>query len=218
MTDLHDAWPETACQPELFIEFANRVKLSPADAPAAADDVATLRSWLTAHGLLKERTPDARLERELPAFRELRSVVRGVAARVDEGKGPTARQLSAINRAMRDGLHYHALRATDGDRHFRMEPVGDELEQARATVAGSLAHYLADHDEHRLGVCANETCGWLFIDESPAGRRRWCDMRTCGNRAKVARHRERARARSRASAPSRAAQTDGSRLGRLSRS
>jgi predicted RNA-binding Zn ribbon-like protein len=200
MTEIHDAWPEAACQPELFIEFANRVKLSPADAPAAADDAARLRSWLTAHGLLKARIADARLERELPEFRELRSVVRGVAARVGEGKGPTARQLSAINRAMRDGLHYHALRATDGDRHFRMEPVGDELEQARATVAGSLAHYLADHDEHRLGVCADETCGWLFIDESPAGRRRWCDMRTCGNRAKVARHRARARGVSPASA------------------
>jgi predicted RNA-binding Zn ribbon-like protein len=72
----------------------------------------------------------------------------------------------------------------------------DELQQARATVAGSLAHYLADHDEHRLGVCADDTCGWLFIDESPAGRRRWCDMRTCGNRAKVARHRARARSTS----------------------
>jgi len=102
---------------------------------------------------------------------------------------------------MRDGLHYHALRATDGDRHFSMEPVGDELQQARATVAGSLAHYLADHDPHRLGVCADDTCGWLFIDESPAGRRRWCDMRTCGNRAKVARHRARAREGFQAASP-----------------
>jgi len=193
MTDAHDAWPEVACQPELFIEFANRLRLSPGGSPSNADDVAALRSWLADHGLLKVRTADARLERDLPAFRELRSLVRGIAARVGDGETPTARQLSAINRVMREGLHYHALRATAGDRHFRMEPVGDELQQARATVAGSLAHYLADHDEHRLGVCANDTCGWLFIDESPAGRRRWCDMRTCGNRAKVARHRARAR-------------------------
>lgn len=193
MTDAHDAWPEAACQPELFIEFANRLKLSSAGSPSDVDDVAALRSWLTSHGLLKGRTADARLERDLPAFRELRSLVRGIAGRVDDGESPTGRQVSAINRVMREGLHYHALRATDGDRHFEMEPVGDELQQARATVAGSLAHYLADHDEHRLGVCADDTCGWLFIDESPAGRRRWCNMRTCGNRAKVARHRARAR-------------------------
>ena len=30
-----------------------------------------------------------------------------------------------------------------------------------------------------------------FYDRSPAGRRRWCSMRTCGNEAKVRRHRER---------------------------
>ena len=193
MSESHDAWPEADCRPELFIEFANRLKLSPAEAPSDDADVAALRSWLSEHGLLKSRSAGARLQREVPAFRELRSLVRGVAARVDEGEGPTRSQLNAINRVMREGLHYHALRATDGDRQFRMEPVGDELHQARATVAGSLAHYLADHDEHRLGVCADDTCGWLFIDESPAGRRRWCDMRTCGNRAKVARHRARVR-------------------------
>ena len=192
MTNTHDGWPETTCQPELFIEFANRLRLSPAGPPSDAD-LATLRSWLTEHRLLKGRTADTRLERDLPEFRKLRALVRGVAERVDKGDGPTGRQLSAINRVMRDGLHYHALRATGGDRQFRMEPIGDELQQARASVAGSLAHYLADHDERRLGVCAYDTCGWLFIDESPAGRRRWCDMRTCGNRAKVARHRARAR-------------------------
>jgi predicted RNA-binding Zn ribbon-like protein len=33
----------------------------------------------------------------------------------------------------------------------------------------------------------------VFVDRSPGGKRRWCDMRTCGNQAKVARHRARAR-------------------------
>ena len=72
-----------------------------------------------------------------------------------------------------------------------MSQVGDDLDQARSAIAGSLAHYLAEHDLDRLGVCANETCSWLFVDRSPGGRRRWCDMSTCGNRAKVARHRAR---------------------------
>jgi len=34
----------------------------------------------------------------------------------------------------------------------------------------------------------------VFYDISRTGRRRWCDMATCGNRAKAARHRARARA------------------------
>ena len=32
-------------------------------------------------------------------------------------------------------------------------------------------------------------CRWIFYDTSRTGRRRWCDMATCGNRAKQARHR-----------------------------
>ena len=46
----------------------------------------------------------------------------------------------------------------------------------------------------RLRVCANPECRWAFFDSSRTGRRRWCDMATCGNRAKAARHRARLRA------------------------
>jgi predicted RNA-binding Zn ribbon-like protein len=195
----HDAAPEPECEPALFVEFANRLRLSAASDEPGDADVAALRSWLTTHGLPGQRASVSSLKRELPAFRELRDVVRSIADRTSRGEAPTRPQVGAINAALRDGLHYHALRVSRGDHRFRMEQVGDDLHHARATVAGSIAHYLADHDPDRLRVCADDTCRWLFVDQSPAGRRRWCDMRTCGNRAKVAAHRARARHTSRRS-------------------
>ena len=39
----------------------------------------------------------------------------------------------------------------------------------------------------RLHACPR--CGWLFVDTSRGGRRRWCSMQTCGNREKASRHR-----------------------------
>lgn len=42
----------------------------------------------------------------------------------------------------------------------------------------------------RLHACPR--CGWLFVDTSRGGRRRWCSMQTCGNREKALRHRVRA--------------------------
>jgi hypothetical protein len=36
----------------------------------------------------------------------------------------------------------------------------------------------------------------VFFDQSRSGRRIWCDMASCGNRAKAARHRARAKASS----------------------
>lgn len=38
-------------------------------------------------------------------------------------------------------------------------------------------------------VRACDDCGWFFIDTSKGRRRRWCSMKTCGNRAKAARFR-----------------------------
>jgi predicted RNA-binding Zn ribbon-like protein len=31
-------------------------------------------------------------------------------------------------------------------------------------------------------------CGWLFLDTSKSGRRRWCSMEGCGSRAKMRRY------------------------------
>lgn len=39
----------------------------------------------------------------------------------------------------------------------------------------------------RIKVCEDETCILHFLDTSKAGKRRWCSMKTCGNRNKAAR-------------------------------
>jgi len=39
----------------------------------------------------------------------------------------------------------------------------------------------------RLRVCAAQGCGWLFLDMSKNGSRRWCEMGDCGNREKARR-------------------------------
>jgi predicted RNA-binding Zn ribbon-like protein len=43
----------------------------------------------------------------------------------------------------------------------------------------------------RLKRCEGTRCSLLFLDTSRPGRRRWCSMERCGNRAKVAAHRRR---------------------------
>ena len=102
-------------------------------------------------------------------------------------------QLTELNHVLRHGLHYHQLRIGPAGNRYEVSQVGDRLDQARAAIASSFAHFVADDAPHRLRVCANDGCRDVFVDRSPGGKRRWCDMRTCGNQAKVARHRARAR-------------------------
>ena len=190
MSQIHDTLPEPAEDPDLFLEFANTVELTDGVPEDAVPDGRSLRAWLVDRSLVGARTTTAAVHEALPEFRLLRELVRDTVARLANGRPPSRQQLLGLNRVLREGVHHHELRP-DGAGQLRFRPVGDALAQARSAIAGSLAHYLADHDARRLRVCANDGCRWLFVDRSPGGRRRWCDMRTCGNRAKVARHRAR---------------------------
>ncbi len=65
--------------------------------------------------------------------------------------------------------------------------------QLRLDIAAAVAD-IARHDRRRIRRCANPDCVLVFLDVSKGGQRRWCDMATCGNRAKAAAHHARSRA------------------------
>lgn len=67
------------------------------------------------------------------------------------------------------------------------EDLGLPLDQL-ALLASEL---LTGHSRDHIRLCPGDNCGWLFLD--PRGRRRWCSMSTCGNRAKVRAHAARTR-------------------------
>jgi predicted RNA-binding Zn ribbon-like protein len=71
----------------------------------------------------------------------------------------------------------------------------DSPRRALGTIALDAATMLGTDQRSRIRICASETCSGRFFDRSPAGRRRWCSMRTCGNEAKARRHRQRQRQR-----------------------
>jgi predicted RNA-binding Zn ribbon-like protein len=58
-------------------------------------------------------------------------------------------------------------------------------------IARSAVELLASAELRRVRECAGDGCGWLFLDNSKAHRRRWCSMQICGNRAKARRRRGR---------------------------
>ena len=62
-----------------------------------------------------------------------------------------------------------------------------------APVLWSAADLLISGDPDRIRECANEKCRWMFVDSSKSGVRRWCQMNSCGNRAKAQRHYHKAR-------------------------
>src|SRR5579864_2683569 len=49
----------------------------------------------------------------------------------------------------------------------------------------------SEEERGRIHKCESPTCDWLFLDTSRNHSRRWCDMKSCGNRAKAKRYYER---------------------------
>ena len=55
-------------------------------------------------------------------------------------------------------------------------------------IIKSAADLLVSPELKRVKQCADDFCGWLFMDKSRNNSRRWCSMKDCGNRAKAHRH------------------------------
>jgi predicted RNA-binding Zn ribbon-like protein len=136
---------------------------------------------------------------DLARIRRVRSALREVVDAVVEGRKPEADAVHLVNatlemrRPTRLELDGSALRI--GHRHADT-PVDDAL----ALIAEAIIEELATGRPERLRVCANDRCRWAFFDSSPTGRRRWCDMRSCGNQAKAARYRARLKEESKSDA------------------
>ncbi|HEY0812280.1 MAG TPA: CGNR zinc finger domain-containing protein [Pseudonocardia sp.] len=62
---------------------------------------------------------------------------------------------------------------------------------ALATLARDAVDLFSGPLASRIRVCAAVDCGLLLVDTSRPGRRRWCSMQRCGNRAKIREHRAR---------------------------
>ncbi|MGZ4485582.1 MAG: CGNR zinc finger domain-containing protein [Nocardioidaceae bacterium] len=56
-------------------------------------------------------------------------------------------------------------------------------------VAHAVGELLTGPERWQVHACPGHACGWLFLD--PRGRRKWCSMAVCGNRAKVRAHAQR---------------------------
>ncbi len=199
-----------------FINTLDRERGLPID---RLDSYAAALRWFRDHDLLHSDMFEAELardaadpeggERTLARIRRVRAAIRELTDAVVEARTPAQRDLDEINRALRTHYTWYLVPARDGvSLDHRHE--GDPIAGALARLTESVASEVSEGHPEQLRVCASEDCRSVFSDTSRTGRRKWCDMATCGNRAKVARHREKKRAEEEAAPPASAGPGSGS--------
>ena len=85
-----------------------------------------------------------------------------------------------------EGFKTHlSIESVDGGLklHTRLSDQGPE--QLLYPIFKDIAEFMVSDQLAKIRQCASETCDLYFINQSRNGRRRWCSMATCGNRAKV---------------------------------
>ncbi len=157
-------------------------------------DFAALLAWCRRLGLLSSATaraltrwaqadPEGAAARHRRIVAE-REVLHGIVHVLSQGGRPPAAAVEGFNRLLA------ALPATEklefaGGRMRWQGVAADDLESLLFRPAAAL---LASESLRGLRLCQGPECGWLFLDESRNRSRRWCSMRSCGNRAKARRH------------------------------
>jgi predicted RNA-binding Zn ribbon-like protein len=184
----------------LPLDFANSAEWHAAPKPTERlNSYHDLVGWSWAAGLLTDedaqrlldeaaRRPDD-AERTLAKAIELRESIYQVFSALAASRKTPDDALASINEALSEALKYsRIIPSVDGFEWGWSERL-DDLGRMLWPIARSAAELLTSEDLERVGECADDRgCGYLFFDTSRNRSRRWCNMESCGNRAKAQRH------------------------------
>jgi len=178
---------------EAALDFLNTRELESGQLVDRLERPTDALGWFVGQGVLHERDAGTWTVADLDRVRTVRDALHEVVDAVVQERRPDPDAVDVVNETLARGAVPHldcdGTTVRIGHRHG-----ASPVEDAVASLAAPIVHELASGRPDRFRICANDTCRWTFYDASPTGRRRWCDMKTCGNRAKAARHRQRARA------------------------
>ncbi len=196
------AVPDTVLVPapaeDLCLNFAN-TRYWRGSEPAATEQLTTARAlseWLAANAAMPrdgKTSAPADLDALFDDALRLREAIYRIFLSLGEGQAPPPCDLAIFNAALADTPRRLGISAHSGAYSWIVAAPPPSLGGALAPVIWSAADLLTHASERRIRRCANDKCRWVFVDRSKGGTRRWCDMSSCGNRAKAHRHYARSR-------------------------
>jgi predicted RNA-binding Zn ribbon-like protein len=155
--------------------------------PEAGDALispADLRLWGQRYGLLDapaELGADA--EAELERARQARDLLYDVFAQRVHGLPVPTQKLAELAALARAAYQAGALEPAD-DSGLRWRWNRSDLATVRHVAVTSALELLRGQPSPRLKQCPGDHCGWIFLDATKRGNRRWCLMSECGQDAK----------------------------------
>jgi predicted RNA-binding Zn ribbon-like protein len=127
--------------------------------------------------------PDA-AEKALRRAIELREAIHDVFWAIMNKRPAPAAALATLNAKAQAAAQHLRLVPVNGAFEWRFDDPSD-FDSLLWQIARSAADLLASDQLSFVRACSSKECEWFFLDTSKNHHRRWCDMKRCGNRAKV---------------------------------
>lgn len=126
--------------------------------------------------------------RWLGTLKQVRELLFQIFSTRAGGQPVLAENLSQFNRLLSATMAHMCLVSGEDGFIWHWTSEQDQLERPLWFIVRDAADLLTSPALRCVRVCASEDCDWLFLDTSKNHSRRWCDMKSCGNRAKARRH------------------------------
>ena len=183
---------------DICLDLANTLSDRPRCRTDRLPDYTALLQWCEQAGVLDPaevkalaREAERRPEQARAAFRrviEFRECVYRLFARLAADQAPADADLDELNRGLTRALPRLQVRRRSTGLEWQWSAGPRDLDRMLWPVMHAAAQLLTQEPKLRVGECDSATCSWLFVDRSRGRRRRWCEMKSCGNRAKARRH------------------------------
>ncbi len=142
-----------------------------------------------AHRLDKEAKKHKReSERVLQQAIELREAIFRLFLASIQGTSSEAADLEIFNSALTRALSHSVIIPQEHGFEWTWLPKESALDSMLWPAIRAAADLLTSEELEDVRVCASDNCNWLFMYTSKNHTRRWCDMKSCGNRAKARKH------------------------------
>ncbi len=120
---------------------------------------------------------------------KFRSLLREAFDEIADGKGASSEFLRLLERKIEAAPFSFKV----SEHQIIPLPVGKIEDSIISLIAYDVLKLVEGKKLNSLKRCSNPECVLLFIDEG--GRRKWCSMKICGNRKKVARYQQKEKER-----------------------
>jgi predicted RNA-binding Zn ribbon-like protein len=183
----------------LCLDFANTLEERLSGSPVERlNTYADLLAWSRQAGILdtseagrlweQAKAEPAQAELELVSIKQARELIYRIFDALSRGEAAQAEDMRQFNHLLAETMAHARLVPGESGFTWGWSDERERLESPLWFIVRSAADLLTSPELRYTRVCASEDCGWLFLDTSKNHSRRWCDMKSCGNRAKARRH------------------------------